>query len=719
MSWFSSALSVPIDDKVAEATSEMIPNGEIDLTVALEISDLIRSKQTLPKDAMRSLKKRFTATYNPNVQKSCLKLIDFCIKNGGEHFVVEMSSIEFLEPLLAQIRGNSMNDEVKTLALELIQNWSLLFSKNPKLNYITVIYNKLSLEGIKFPSIYGAEFNDSFLDAKVAPEWIDSDACMICSDLFTVLNRKHHCRACGGVYCGKHSSNRLPLPEFGITIPVRVCDNCYQERKAKTKPHKEHHHRSKSKSKPKPVEEEDDDLRRAIEMSLKESGMAPPPAPSSGPSSRPQPIEDYSGEEDEDMKRAIEASLRDLKVSSPQQPSLEENPYSNIMPKFDSPQLQTAPVSQQPYQSSEQTSRQPSISNGRITMSDEDNLTLFANLLERYKNSNDNSIYQDEQIQTLHENLNSIRPKLNREIHETNSKYDQFTEMYSKIDTIMRLYDGILQAHMTSIYDKRQQQQQQQPQYQYQYQGQPQQGQYPQSQPQQGQYPQYPPTQAPQYPPYHQSPMNQNLQQAEYPPSMSSPTSQGPRLYQPSQPAEYQQSMQSPTSQRSNLYQQSQPQDYSSSLQSTNSVRMPPSQTTPALSPIATRQDLPNYPPTQSDISNSPTQTAASSTPAYPPSQQVNTAPSYPPSQPEQTTNYPPMASPETPKVEVPSYPPADPQQTSPVAARASIPSYPPAAPQQEESKYDFPGLPSYPAFVTELPVVKEEKKEEAPLIEL
>lgn len=58
MSWFSGS-TVPVADlelKINEATSESIPNGELDLAIALEITDLIRSKKIPPKQCMRSLK---------------------------------------------------------------------------------------------------------------------------------------------------------------------------------------------------------------------------------------------------------------------------------------------------------------------------------------------------------------------------------------------------------------------------------------------------------------------------------------------------------------------------------------------------------------------------------------------------------------------------------------------------------------------------------------
>jgi hypothetical protein len=61
------------------------------------------------------------------------------------------------------------------------------------------------------------------------PAWVpDAEApnCMGCHEGFTFVKRRHHCRACGKVYCGKCSSHFLPLPHFGLDRPVRVCNRC-------------------------------------------------------------------------------------------------------------------------------------------------------------------------------------------------------------------------------------------------------------------------------------------------------------------------------------------------------------------------------------------------------------------------------------------------------------------------------------------------------------
>eukprot|EP00039_Didymoeca_costata_P030595 m.30381 g.30381 ORF g.30381 m.30381 type:complete len:241 (+) comp8198_c0_seq1:241-963(+) len=67
----------------------------------------------------------------------------------------------------------------------------------------------------------------------VKPDWApdeSSTSCQICSDKFTLINRRHHCRRCGKLVCKKCApkNNTRPIKEFGIHDPVRHCIQCYK-----------------------------------------------------------------------------------------------------------------------------------------------------------------------------------------------------------------------------------------------------------------------------------------------------------------------------------------------------------------------------------------------------------------------------------------------------------------------------------------------------------
>jgi hypothetical protein len=54
--------------------------------------------------------------------------------------------------------------------------------------------------------------------------------CMQCKAKFGLFNRKHHCRVCGGIFCGTCSTRKLVT--LGSGDPKRVCDTCFQGQKS-------------------------------------------------------------------------------------------------------------------------------------------------------------------------------------------------------------------------------------------------------------------------------------------------------------------------------------------------------------------------------------------------------------------------------------------------------------------------------------------------------
>jgi len=65
-------------------------------------------------------------------------------------------------------------------------------------------------------------------ETSTAVDWKpDSDfiQCYKCDESFGIINRKHHCRNCGLVFCDKCSSKRITLPHF--KKQERVCEECF------------------------------------------------------------------------------------------------------------------------------------------------------------------------------------------------------------------------------------------------------------------------------------------------------------------------------------------------------------------------------------------------------------------------------------------------------------------------------------------------------------
>lgn len=64
--------------------------------------------------------------------------------------------------------------------------------------------------------------------------WVPDDRareCADCKQRFTQFRRKHHCRACGQVFCSDCTKQKIRLPQFGYMNPERVCENCYHHNK--------------------------------------------------------------------------------------------------------------------------------------------------------------------------------------------------------------------------------------------------------------------------------------------------------------------------------------------------------------------------------------------------------------------------------------------------------------------------------------------------------
>ncbi|KAG7661397.1 VPS27 [[Candida] subhashii] len=491
MAWFGGSSgnvsTVLLDNKISQATSESIPNGELDLPIALEITDMIRSKNIPAKQSMRALKKRLTLIYsNPNLITSTLKLIDLCIKNCGFHFLIEIANKEFIDYLIDfifkvqynikdyQIQNNEAKLNVGKFILSLLKQWKIAFADNLQLSYVEKVYNQLVNEGYQFPDL-DTSVTSKFVDSEVPPDWIDSDSCMVCYTPFSMMNRKHHCRACGGVFCQSHSANNVPLVELGITEPVRVCDNCLAKQKVKSGKHKKEHSRgigSYGSYEPESrsinnnnnnEEDEDEQLRRAIELSLQDSSIPAytPPAPVQAPPPQPSGQDE---EEDEDLKAAIAASLQEYESqqkinnmyqqqqpqSQPQQPEyVPSNPfgqpqepesdlYNISYPQFGTSQQQSQQqqqyqpnqAAQQQYQSPQQTQQQPAYT-GSPFQQQQQQPQAQAQPQAQPSQQENLSQAEEEQINLFITLMNNLR---NDPKKQANIMYDQdLNELHSKI----------------------------------------------------------------------------------------------------------------------------------------------------------------------------------------------------------------------------------------------------------------------------------------------
>eukprot|EP00980_Cylindrotheca_fusiformis_P004079 scaffold880_cov132-Cylindrotheca_fusiformis.AAC.75 len=108
---------------------------------------------------------------------------------------------------------------------------------------------RISLAGNMLSNHTAKSYYEGLLEVQTArtaperpPRWTafdEDDTCSCCASRFTWASTsnseaqeardKHNCRSCGGLVCDPCSRNRVPIPSIGITVPVRVCDRCYND----------------------------------------------------------------------------------------------------------------------------------------------------------------------------------------------------------------------------------------------------------------------------------------------------------------------------------------------------------------------------------------------------------------------------------------------------------------------------------------------------------
>ncbi|CAG8446965.1 2229_t:CDS:10 [Ambispora leptoticha] len=451
--------SSPFDELVEKATSELLPKGQEDLTLNLDISDQIRSKSVPAKDAMKALKRRIDHI-NPNVQLLALSLTDTCVKNGGHHFLIEIASREFVDNLVSILRSNSCNSEVRSKLLSLIQTWGIAFDGKPELSYVSDTYRLLK-EEFAFPKPEKAAFS-VMIDTATPPEWTDSDVCIRCRTPFTTFNRKHHCRNCGQTFCGDCSSKTMALPHIGMNEPVRVCDSCHIKKQLKKTTRsasidhtalKNTHNATHSRTTSLPngsngsnntlnsrrEDDDDEDFKKAIELSLKEAESSRGFASFQQKTTqkvveqpkKQEPVKEE--EEDADLAAAIAASLREMNLNQ------QRSNYSSSYAGYDVQSYQTPAAS---------------ISHNELSAIEAENIYKFSEIVERIQQSG-SDLMRDRQVQELYERIGELKPKLTKTLSETIQKHQDLVDMHEKLSQVVKLYDRLLEERLSGAYTRR------------------------------------------------------------------------------------------------------------------------------------------------------------------------------------------------------------------------------------------------------------------------
>nr|KAF6295806.1 hepatocyte growth factor-regulated tyrosine kinase substrate [Myotis myotis] len=205
-----------------KATSQLLL--ETDWESILQICDLIRQGDTQAKYAVSSIKKK-VSDKNPHVALYALEVMESVVKNCGQTVHDEVANKQTMEEL-KELLKRQVEVNVRNKILYLIQAWAHAFRNEPKYKVVQDTYQIMKVEGHVFPEF---KESDAMFAAERAPDWVDAEECHRCRVQFGVVTRKHHCRACGQIFCGKCSSRYSTIPKFGIEKEVRVCEPCYEQ----------------------------------------------------------------------------------------------------------------------------------------------------------------------------------------------------------------------------------------------------------------------------------------------------------------------------------------------------------------------------------------------------------------------------------------------------------------------------------------------------------
>jgi hypothetical protein len=82
----------------------------------------------------------------------------------------------------------------------------------------------------------GLSIVDDKLALMIYTSWVNDDErvlCNLCSTVFTLFNRRHHCRACGEIYCNACSSESGLVAQSTdgvgsglVVVSSRICKKC-------------------------------------------------------------------------------------------------------------------------------------------------------------------------------------------------------------------------------------------------------------------------------------------------------------------------------------------------------------------------------------------------------------------------------------------------------------------------------------------------------------
>lgn len=326
--------------------------------------------------------------------------------------------------------------------------------------------NILKTEGHKFPDM--KDVSDKLFVSDVAPEWAEGDVCHRCRVAFSLVQRKHHCRNCGQVFCGQCSSKNSTLPRFGIEKEVRVCDGCFDQlqkpqpataagavtvKKEEEELPAEYLNSSLAQQSQQPVRKTEEELREEEELQL-----ALALSQSEAESKKQQSfVRTYPKSPSPEIRR----SPSPVEPETPSDPELarylNRGYWENRQISSDAPQ-QLSPTAPSPMPSSISVNIQKSSSDQDIEIDEfastmRTQVEIFVNRMKS-NSSRGRSIANDTSVQTLFMNITSMHSRLLTYIKEMDDKrlwYEQLQDKLSQVKDSRAALDVLRQEHLEKL----------------------------------------------------------------------------------------------------------------------------------------------------------------------------------------------------------------------------------------------------------------------------
>lgn len=321
--------------------------------------------------------------------------------------------------------------------------------------------NILKTEGFKFPEM--KDVSDKLFVSDVAPEWAEGDVCHRCRTAFSIVQRKHHCRNCGQVFCAQCSSKTSTLPRFGIEKEVRVCDGCFDQlqkpqaattagsgKKDEDELPAEYLASSLAQQNQQPARKTEEELREEEELQLA-LALSQSEAESKKPSTF---LRTYPKSPSPELRR----SPSPVEPETPSDPELARYLNRGYWENRQIAETPASPSAPSPMPSSISVNVQKSSSDQDIEIDEftsmmRTQVEIFVNRMKS-NSSRGRSIANDTSVQTLFMNITSMHSRLLTYIKDMDDKrlwYEQLQDKLSQVKDSRAALDVLRQEHLEKL----------------------------------------------------------------------------------------------------------------------------------------------------------------------------------------------------------------------------------------------------------------------------